>query len=122
MRTQANEALKPGTAGLFLLIRKMTTDKVLEDLKGVGGTVIRTSFDHAKEEGVAGASSRCAALCAGRAVLTGEAKPSAARAASRRRRWRGIDGGREGVRRADSADRRLRPRPLDVEAQMGCVP
>lgn len=27
----------------------MTTDKVLEDLKGVGGTVIRTSFDHAKE-------------------------------------------------------------------------
>jgi uncharacterized membrane protein len=49
MRTQANEALKPGTAGLFLLIRKMTTDKVLEDLKGVGGTVIRTSFDHAKE-------------------------------------------------------------------------
>ena len=49
MKTQANEALKPGTAGLFLLIRKMTTDKVLEDLKGVGGTVIRTSFDHAKE-------------------------------------------------------------------------
>jgi len=50
MKTQANEALKPGTAGLFLLIRKMTTDKVLDDLKGVGGTVIRTSFDHAKEE------------------------------------------------------------------------
>ena len=50
MRRQANEALKPGTAGLFLLIRKMTTDKVLEDLKGVGGTVVRTSFDNAKEE------------------------------------------------------------------------
>ena len=50
MRRQANEALKPGTAGLFLLIRKMTTDKVLEDLEGVGGAVIRTSFDHAKEE------------------------------------------------------------------------
>jgi uncharacterized membrane protein len=49
MKTQANEALKPGTAGLFLLIRKMTTDKVLKDLKGVGGTVVRTSFDHAKE-------------------------------------------------------------------------
>jgi uncharacterized membrane protein len=28
----------------------MTTDKVLEDLKGAGGTVIRSSFDHAKEE------------------------------------------------------------------------
>lgn len=49
MKRQANEALKPGTAGLFLLIRKMTTDKVLEDLKGVGGTVIRSSFDHALE-------------------------------------------------------------------------
>ncbi len=50
MKRQANEALKPGMAGLFLLIRKMTTDKVLEDLKGVGGTVIRTSFDHAMED------------------------------------------------------------------------
>ncbi len=50
MKRQANEALKPGSAGLFLLIRKMTTDKVLEDLKGVGGTVIKTSFDNAKEE------------------------------------------------------------------------
>ena len=50
MKRQANEALKPGTAGLFLLVRKMTTDKVLEDLKGVGGTVIKTSFDNAKEE------------------------------------------------------------------------
>jgi len=28
----------------------MTTDKVLEDLKGAGGRVIKTSFDHAKEE------------------------------------------------------------------------
>jgi uncharacterized membrane protein len=47
---QAAQALKPGEAGLFLLIRKMTTDKVLSDLKGVGGTVVSTSFDHAKEE------------------------------------------------------------------------
>ena len=42
-------ALQPGTAGLFLLIRKMTTDKVLADLKGVGGTVMKTSFDETKE-------------------------------------------------------------------------
>ena len=49
MREEARAALTAGKAGLFLLIRKMTTDKVLEDLKGVGGTVIRTSFDHAKE-------------------------------------------------------------------------
>jgi uncharacterized membrane protein len=41
--------LQPGTAALFLLIRKMTADKVFEDLRGVGGTVLRTSLDHSKE-------------------------------------------------------------------------
>jgi uncharacterized membrane protein len=30
--------------------RKVTADKVLEDLKGVGGKVLRTSFDHSKRE------------------------------------------------------------------------
>ena len=43
-------AVSPGQAALFLLIRKMTTDKVLEDLRGVGGTVLRTSFDHQHED------------------------------------------------------------------------
>lgn len=43
-------SIQPGNAALFLLIRKMTTDKVLDDLKGIGGTVLRTSFDHTKEE------------------------------------------------------------------------
>jgi uncharacterized membrane protein len=42
--------LQPDSAALFLLISKMTTDKVLEDLQGVGGTVLRTSFDHTKEQ------------------------------------------------------------------------
>lgn len=46
----AASALQPNTAGLFLLIRKMTTDKVLADLKGAGGTLIKTSFDETKEE------------------------------------------------------------------------
>jgi uncharacterized membrane protein len=46
---QAAQALQPGEAGLFLLIRKMTTDKVLADLEGVGGTVVSTSFDAEKE-------------------------------------------------------------------------
>ena len=44
------EVLQPGSAALFLLIRKMTADKVLADLQGVGGTVMRTSFDHTTEE------------------------------------------------------------------------
>jgi hypothetical protein len=42
-------ALQPGTAGLFLLIRKMTGDNVLADIKGIGGTVMKTSFDETKE-------------------------------------------------------------------------
>jgi uncharacterized membrane protein len=46
----AAQTLQSGNAALFLLIRKMTTDKVLAALQGVGGTVLRTSFDHTKEE------------------------------------------------------------------------
>ncbi|HET6376341.1 MAG TPA: DUF1269 domain-containing protein [Methylocella sp.] len=60
-------SLQPGNAALFLLIRKLTTDKVLEDLKGIGGTVLRTSFDHTKEE----------ALRAALAGITQPAAPSA---------------------------------------------
>jgi uncharacterized membrane protein len=47
---EAAEAISPGSAALFLLIRKMTTDKVLAHLEGTGGTVLRTSFDHTNEE------------------------------------------------------------------------
>ncbi len=57
-------ALQPGTAGLFLLVRKMTTDKVLADLQGIGGTVMRTSFDETKEaalrEALAGHAAKAA--------------------------------------------------------------
>lgn len=44
------EVLRPGSAALFLLVRKMTADKVIEDLRGIGGTVLRTSFDHDQEQ------------------------------------------------------------------------
>lgn len=42
-------AIEPGTAALFVLVRKVTGDKVLEGLKGEGGTVLKTSLDHTKE-------------------------------------------------------------------------
>jgi uncharacterized membrane protein len=51
------EAVPPGGAALFLLVRKMTTDKVLEGLKGVGGTVLRTSFDKSKDDAIRAALS-----------------------------------------------------------------
>jgi uncharacterized membrane protein len=42
-------SIAPGTAALFVLVRKATADKVLERLKGEGGTVMKTSLDHTKE-------------------------------------------------------------------------
>jgi uncharacterized membrane protein len=61
----AAQTLQAGDAALFLLIRKMTTDKVLADLKGVGGTVLRTSFDHTKEEALREALAAHAAAATG---------------------------------------------------------
>jgi uncharacterized membrane protein len=46
------EVVPPGGAALFVLVRKMTTDKVLEGLRGVGGTVLRTSFDKSKDDAI----------------------------------------------------------------------
>ena len=59
---QAARTLQSGNAALFLLIRKMTTDKVLAALHGAGGTVMRSSFDESKEEALQ------AALAGARAV------------------------------------------------------
>jgi len=41
--------LKPGTSALFVLARKVTPDKVLEDLTGTGGKIIHTSLSHEDE-------------------------------------------------------------------------
>jgi uncharacterized membrane protein len=43
-------SLQPGNAALFVLVEKMTGDKVLDALKGTGGTVLKTSLDHTKEQ------------------------------------------------------------------------
>ena len=43
-------SLEPESATLFLLVRKMTTDKLLDAIKGTGGKVIRTSLDRSKEQ------------------------------------------------------------------------
>jgi uncharacterized membrane protein len=47
---QLASKLEPGGAALFLLVRRMTTDKVLAAIKGTGGEVIKTSLDTTKEE------------------------------------------------------------------------
>ena len=53
--------IQSGEAALFLLIRNVTADKVLDDLRGVGGKIIRTSFDHDKEAALAAALAGTAA-------------------------------------------------------------
>ena len=40
------ETLKPGTAALCVLIRRMTEDKVLEEITKFGGTLIKTNLNH----------------------------------------------------------------------------
>jgi uncharacterized membrane protein len=47
---EVSEQLAPGHSALFVLVRKATPDKVLEELKGYGGTVLQTSLSHEEEQ------------------------------------------------------------------------
>ena len=41
--------LKPDSSALFVLVKKATPDKVLEELAGTGGTVLKSSLSHEDE-------------------------------------------------------------------------
>ena len=41
--------LTPNSSTLFVLVRKSTPDKVLEEVKGTGGTILKTSLSHEDE-------------------------------------------------------------------------
>lgn len=43
------ENMKPGSSTLFVLARKVTPDKVLDEIKGTGGKVLQTSLSHEDE-------------------------------------------------------------------------
>lgn len=47
---ELGETITPATSAIFVLVRKATPDKVLEALKGFGGTVLKTSLTADKEE------------------------------------------------------------------------
>jgi uncharacterized membrane protein len=47
---QEARTLQSGNAALFMLIRKMTIDKVVAALRGVGGPAMRSSFDDTNED------------------------------------------------------------------------
>jgi uncharacterized membrane protein len=58
---QLADALHPGDAALFVLIKEMTADKVLEQIKDYGGVVLKTSLSDAKEKALREALTSAAA-------------------------------------------------------------
>jgi uncharacterized membrane protein len=42
--------IQPGTSALFVLVRKVTPDKVLPEIQKFGGTVLRTSLSNEQDE------------------------------------------------------------------------
>ena len=46
---QLGENLKPGSSALFVLVDSELTDKVLDELRGTGGTVMQSSLSHEDE-------------------------------------------------------------------------
>jgi len=51
--------MNPNSSVLFILVRKATPDKVLEEIKGTGGHILKTSLSHEDEAKLQ------AALCCG---------------------------------------------------------
>ena len=41
---------KPNTSALFVLVRKVTADKVLEEVRGTGGKILQSSLSHEDED------------------------------------------------------------------------
>jgi uncharacterized membrane protein len=66
------KTLQSGNAALFLLIRKMTADKVMAELRGTGGTILRSSFDETKDEALR------AALASAQAAQSAQSAPKVA--------------------------------------------
>jgi uncharacterized membrane protein len=46
---ELSATLKPGSSALFVLVQKATPDKVLEELGGTGGKVLKSSLSHDDE-------------------------------------------------------------------------
>jgi len=49
-RDRVRDLVQPGTSAIFMIVRKVTTDRVLDALKPYGGTVLKTSLSHEDEE------------------------------------------------------------------------
>jgi uncharacterized membrane protein len=49
-KKQVGDLVQPGTSALMFVERKMTADKVLDEIAPYGGTILRSSLDHDAEE------------------------------------------------------------------------
>ncbi|HEY2643034.1 MAG TPA: DUF1269 domain-containing protein [Galbitalea sp.] len=49
-KRHVGDLIQPGTSAIMFVARKMTPDKVLEELAPYGGTVLRSSLDHDAEQ------------------------------------------------------------------------
>jgi uncharacterized membrane protein len=58
---ELSTSIEPGNAALFLLIQEMTADKVLKQVQGFGGVVLKTSLDETKEQVLRDALQRASA-------------------------------------------------------------
>lgn len=47
---ELSASIQPGNAALFVLVKNMTADKVLTEIKDAGGVVLKTSLDETKEK------------------------------------------------------------------------
>ena len=50
MMKELAASLQPGSAALFILAEKFTSDKVIDQIKDAGGVVLKTSLDRSKEQ------------------------------------------------------------------------
>ena len=57
---ELSDEMKPCCSGLFVLIRKMTEDKVIKELEGLGGKVVKTSLSKEADERLQQALSKAA--------------------------------------------------------------
>lgn len=65
---ELSASIEPGNGALFLLIQEMTADKVLKQIQGFGGVVLKTSLDETKEQVLRDALQRASAQTGGAAA------------------------------------------------------
>jgi Protein of unknown function (DUF1269) len=94
---QLAESIHPGDAALFVLIKEMTADKVVEQIKDYGGVVLKTSLTDAKEQALRDARQRrgvrCGRACGGPPILTAPGVETSRRRRCRLDEWFGSAGG-----------------------------